>query len=72
MRSGIEIMWLPIRAWAIGSGLVALGAGCGGHGTAAPSSARTTPKPVPVTVAPVERRTVDRTVEVVGMLKVFY
>ncbi len=62
-------MRLPIRAWAIGSGLLALGAGCGGHGTAAPASARSIPRPVPVTVAPVERRAVDRTVEVVGTLK---
>jgi RND family efflux transporter MFP subunit len=42
--------------------------GCG-HGTETQVAADTAPKPVPVTVAPVAHRAVERTVEVVGTLK---
>lgn len=42
--------------------------GCSGRGQPT-AEAGTAPRPVPVTVAPVERRTVERTVDVVGTLK---
>ncbi len=59
------------RRWVFVLGVAGLAplAGCGGRGgveTAARAS--TAPKPVPVTVAPLEHRTVERTVEVVGTL----
>lgn len=44
-------------------------AGCGGHGAEKPLPASQAPKAVPVTVAPVGRRSVERTIEVVGTLK---
>jgi RND family efflux transporter MFP subunit len=60
------------RRWAfvLGlAGLVPLAAGCGGRGGVETAvKASTTPQPVPVTVAPLEHREVERTVEVVGTL----
>jgi multidrug efflux pump subunit AcrA (membrane-fusion protein) len=44
-------------------------AGCGGHENAAAHKAETAVKPVPVTVAPLEHRSVLRTVDVVGTLR---
>jgi membrane fusion protein, multidrug efflux system len=51
--------------------LVALApvSGCGNHGGEKTIGASTTPVAVPVTVVPLERRSVERTVEVVGTLK---
>ena len=62
-------MTLPIRAFVLGTGLLVPLGGCGGRGTEGPLQANTAPKAVTVTVAPLEHRAVDRTVEVVGTLK---
>jgi RND family efflux transporter MFP subunit len=44
-------------------------AGCGPRGVESQAKASTAPKAVPVTVAPLEHRAVERTVDVVGSLK---
>jgi membrane fusion protein, multidrug efflux system len=62
-------MTLPIRAFVLGTGLLVPLGGCGGRGTEGPLQANTAPKAVTVTIAPLEHRAVDRTVEVVGTLK---
>ena len=62
-------MTLPIRAFVLGTGLMVSLGGCGGRGTEGPLQADTAPKAVTVTVAPLQHRAVDRTVEVVGTLK---
>src|SRR5690349_19678124 len=55
-------------------GLVGLGvgmlasAGCGAR-TEKAAEAGTAPRPIPVTIAPLERRAVERTVDIVGTLK---
>src|SRR5262245_47069363 len=55
----------------LGCGLATLAiTGCGGPGTEKPAQASATgPQPVPVTVAPLEHRRVERTVDAVGSLK---
>jgi membrane fusion protein (multidrug efflux system) len=50
------------------AGTLAL-AGCGAPAVEPEAKASTTPRAVPVTVAPLEHRTVERTVDVVGSLK---
>jgi membrane fusion protein, multidrug efflux system len=62
---------MSLRWWGIAlgwGGLLPL-AGCGSHGVEPTVKASTTPKVVPVTVAPLEHRPVERTVDVVGTLK---
>lgn len=54
---------LAIGCWAIGQ------AGCSQKGAKAEAEESTTPRPIPVTIAPLERRAVERTVEVVGSLR---
>jgi RND family efflux transporter MFP subunit len=57
---------------AIGAVLVLFGAalsGCGAGGPEAPLKAAEAPRAVPVTVAPASRRSVERTIQVVGTLK---
>jgi len=52
------------------AGLLAVGqAGCSHEGARASAKADVEARPVPVTVAPLERRTVERTVEAVGSLR---
>jgi multidrug efflux pump subunit AcrA (membrane-fusion protein) len=55
----------------LGLGLVSITAlsGCGGRVAEKILAAKTAPKPVPVTVTPIESRTVERSVEVVGTLR---
>ncbi|MGE5756782.1 MAG: efflux RND transporter periplasmic adaptor subunit [Planctomycetaceae bacterium] len=62
---------MKLRWWGIALGLGGLLplAGCGGRGAEPKVKANTRPKAVPVTVAPLERRPVERTVDVVGTLK---
>jgi RND family efflux transporter MFP subunit len=59
--------------FALGAGGLSLSvlalAGCGEHGAESVVKADAAPKPVPVSVAPLVHRTVERTVEVVGTLK---
>ncbi|SIO66703.1 RND family efflux transporter, MFP subunit [Singulisphaera sp. GP187] len=60
--------WLFALGWSGAAPLALAMAGCG-HSAAEPKTkAETAPKPVAVTVAPVEQRPVERTVEVVGTL----
>jgi multidrug efflux pump subunit AcrA (membrane-fusion protein) len=55
---------------ALGAGWLAVGqAGCSHEETKAQSKAEVEAKPVPITVAPMERRKVERTVEAVGSLR---
>jgi RND family efflux transporter MFP subunit len=62
---------MKLRRWGIALGLGGLLplAGCGGRGVEPTVKASTRPKAVPVTVAPLEHRPVERTVDVVGTLK---
>jgi membrane fusion protein, multidrug efflux system len=53
----------------LGSLLVAGAGGCGPTGGLADHDRKPAAKPVPVTVAPLERRTVERTVETIGTLR---
>jgi multidrug efflux pump subunit AcrA (membrane-fusion protein) len=56
--------------FALGAGCLAFGqAGCSHEGTQAHAKAEVEVKPVPITVAPLERRTVERTIEAVGSLR---
>jgi RND family efflux transporter MFP subunit len=50
------------------AGLSAAAAGCGSHGAETASGSAATPRPIPVTVAPLEHRAVMRSVDVVGTL----
>jgi len=61
----------PRAAWlALAIGCLAVGqAGCSHEGAKAEAKESTAPKPIPVTIAPLERKTVERTVEVVGSLR---
>jgi len=55
---------------ALGAGWLAVGqAGCSHEGAKATSKPDVESKPVPVTVAPLERRKVERTIEAVGSLR---
>ena len=68
---------MNVRNGAIGGGLLAgavlaLGlAGCGARGPSGPEAhaASAGPRAIPVTVAPLERRTIERTVNVIGTLR---
>ena len=62
-------MALRVRAFVLGTGLLVPLGGCVGRGTEIPLEASTAPKAVTVTIAPLEHRAIDRTVEVVGTLK---
>jgi membrane fusion protein (multidrug efflux system) len=60
------------RFWSIEfacGALLAVVAGCGHTGSEPTSQASATPAAVPVTVAPLERRTVEQTVDVIGTLR---
>ena len=58
-----------MRAGLFGSLCVAGAGGCGRIGGEPELDRKPSPKPVPVTVAPLERRTVERTVETIGTLR---
>jgi RND family efflux transporter MFP subunit len=60
--------WRTVGLLVMGGAAVAAGAGCGGREAAATARVAAAPKAVPVTVAPLEHRTVMRTVDVVGTL----
>lgn len=57
------------RRWVALALAAALAAGCGAQGESKPGAGVKVPKTVKVTVAPIQRRPVERTIEVVGTLK---
>ncbi len=69
-----ESLTMAVSRWWFalgGSGAASLAlvlAGCGHSAVESKAKAETAPKPIPVTVAPLELRPVERTVEVVGTL----